>query len=222
MSARGAAGLRRQTSAGMIVFSYLNPILQFGLARFCEAAVKAGLDGALVTDLPVEEAGVYLRQMRRRELATVRNQQLQLARERARLQDEELEASHALVEAVRNVDTNFALAQTNFNRRVAAERQVEAVQAAYDAGTVLLDDPALTVRLDHYQGLQPLRVIVDSEGRTPYRLAQGSYRSSYGQVGGQVQQLGDFGLEGMSLFGHGVSHEKTADEGPRPRVGDGR
>jgi outer membrane protein TolC len=75
----------------------------------------------------------------RRELATVRNFQLQLARERARLQDEELEASHALVEAVRNVDTNFALAQTNFNRRVAAERQVDAVQAAYDAGTVTLD-----------------------------------------------------------------------------------
>jgi outer membrane protein TolC len=75
----------------------------------------------------------------RRELATVRHHQLQLARERARLQDEELEASHALVEAVRNVDTNFALAQTNFNRRVAAERQVDAVQAAYDAGTVTLD-----------------------------------------------------------------------------------
>ena len=75
----------------------------------------------------------------RRELSTVRNFQLQLARERARLQDEELEASHALVEAARNVDTNFALSQTNFNRRVAAERQVEAVQAAYDAGTVTLD-----------------------------------------------------------------------------------
>ena len=75
----------------------------------------------------------------RRELATVRHHQLQLARERARLQDEELEASHALVEAVRNVDTNFALTQTNFNRRVAAERQVEAVQAAYDASTVTLD-----------------------------------------------------------------------------------
>ncbi|MFM9059170.1 MAG: TolC family protein [Planctomycetaceae bacterium] len=75
----------------------------------------------------------------RRELATVRNQQLQLARERARLQDEELEVSHALVEAVRNVDTNFALTQTNFNRRVAAQRQVEAVQAAYEASTVTFD-----------------------------------------------------------------------------------
>jgi hypothetical protein len=75
----------------------------------------------------------------RRELSTVRNFQLQVARERARLQDEELEVSHALVEAVRNVDTNFALTQTNFNRRVAATRQVEAVQAAYDAGTVTFD-----------------------------------------------------------------------------------
>jgi len=75
----------------------------------------------------------------RRELSTVRNFQLQLARERARLQDEELEVSHGLVEAARNVDTNFALSQTNFNRRVAAERQVEAVQAAYDAGTVTFD-----------------------------------------------------------------------------------
>jgi outer membrane protein TolC len=75
----------------------------------------------------------------RRELATVRHHQLQLAKARAQLQDEELEASHALVDAVRNIDTNFALAQTNFNRRVAAERQVEAVQAAYDANTVTLD-----------------------------------------------------------------------------------
>lgn len=66
-----AGDLRRQTSAGMIVFSYLNPILQFGLERFCDQASKAGLDGALVTDLPVEEAGDYLRAMRSRKLATV-------------------------------------------------------------------------------------------------------------------------------------------------------
>ncbi len=68
---RLAAELRRQTTAGLIVFSYLNPILQFGLERFCDAAAKAGLDGALVTDLPVEEAGDYLLAMRARQLATV-------------------------------------------------------------------------------------------------------------------------------------------------------
>jgi tryptophan synthase alpha chain len=66
-----AAELRRHTAAGLIVFSYLNPILQFGLERFCDAAAEAGLDGALVTDLPVEEAGDYLQAMRARQLATV-------------------------------------------------------------------------------------------------------------------------------------------------------
>lgn len=61
----------KRSAAGLIVFSYLNPVLRFGQERFCAAAADAGVDGALITDLPVEEAGVYLRQMRRRELATV-------------------------------------------------------------------------------------------------------------------------------------------------------
>jgi len=61
----------QRAEAGLIIFSYLNPILRFGAERFCAAGADAGVDGALVTDLPVEEAGVYLRQMRRRELATV-------------------------------------------------------------------------------------------------------------------------------------------------------
>lgn len=35
------------------------------------------------------------------------------------------------------------------------------------SGTVLQDDPALTVRIPEYEGLQPMRVIVDSQGRVP-------------------------------------------------------
>ncbi len=58
-------------NAGLIIFSYLNPILRFGVEHFCTAAADAGIDGALVTDLPVEEAAEYVRQMRRRDLATV-------------------------------------------------------------------------------------------------------------------------------------------------------
>jgi outer membrane protein TolC len=75
----------------------------------------------------------------RQPLTAVRNAQLNLARERSILQDQELEVSHQLADAIRDVDTNYTLAQTNFNRRVAAEQQVEAVQAAYEAGTVTLD-----------------------------------------------------------------------------------
>jgi tryptophan synthase alpha chain len=55
----------------VIVFSYLNPILRMGISNFCHALEEAGLDGALVTDLPFEEATDYLREMRMRRLATV-------------------------------------------------------------------------------------------------------------------------------------------------------
>jgi tryptophan synthase alpha chain len=65
------AEIRRESDAGLIVFSYLNPIVRMGLERFASAAADAGIDGALVTDLPVEEADEYLRHMRRADLATV-------------------------------------------------------------------------------------------------------------------------------------------------------
>jgi tryptophan synthase alpha chain len=67
-----AAEVRQHAqSTGLIIFSYLNPILRMGLEKFCKVARHAGVDGALLTDLPVEEAGDYLREMRRNELATV-------------------------------------------------------------------------------------------------------------------------------------------------------
>ena len=67
-----ARELRKQRpKAGLIVFSYLNPVLRLGLARFCAAAADVGADGALITDLTVDEAGDYLRVMRARDLATV-------------------------------------------------------------------------------------------------------------------------------------------------------
>ena len=59
-----AKEIRQQSNAGLIIFSYLNPILQFGLEKFCAAAAEAGVDGALITDLPVEEADDYLKAMK--------------------------------------------------------------------------------------------------------------------------------------------------------------
>src|SRR3979490_2694873 len=67
-----AAEIREHSqSVGLVVFSYLNPILRMGLAKFCHVARMAGVDGALVTDLPVEEAGPYLREARANDLATI-------------------------------------------------------------------------------------------------------------------------------------------------------
>jgi tryptophan synthase alpha chain len=66
-----AREIRAQSDAGLIVFSYLNPILQFGLEKFCSSAAEAGVDGSLVTDLPVEESADYLRAMKAHKLAPI-------------------------------------------------------------------------------------------------------------------------------------------------------
>ncbi len=66
-----AGKIRKKSDAGLIIFSYLNPIMRMGVAKFSVAAAKAGIDGALVTDLPMEEAADYLSEMRKRNLATV-------------------------------------------------------------------------------------------------------------------------------------------------------
>lgn len=90
----------------------------------------------------------------RRALSGVRNAELQVARERSILEDQELEVSHQLSEAVRSLDRQYMLSQTNFNRRAAAKRQVEAVQQNYDVGRVTLD-----------QLLDAQRRLADAEAR---------------------------------------------------------
>ena len=58
-------------AAGIILFSYLNPVVRMGMAAFAKAAKAAGADGVLLTDMIVEEAGEYLKLMREYELAPV-------------------------------------------------------------------------------------------------------------------------------------------------------
>ena len=57
--------------AGLIIFTYLNPILRYGLSRFADDTAAAGADGVLVIDLIVEEAAEYLAEMDRVGLAPV-------------------------------------------------------------------------------------------------------------------------------------------------------
>jgi tryptophan synthase alpha chain len=57
--------------AGIILFSYLNPVVRFGMEAFAKAAKEAGADGVLLTDMIVEEAGEYLSLMQKYDLAPV-------------------------------------------------------------------------------------------------------------------------------------------------------
>lgn len=57
--------------AGIILFSYLNPVVRFGMKAFAKAAKDAGADGVLLTDMIVEEADEYLKLMHEVGLAPV-------------------------------------------------------------------------------------------------------------------------------------------------------
>ena len=58
-------------SAGLVLFSYLNPVVRMGMKAFCARSAEAGADGVLLTDMIVEEAGEYLEAMREHALAPV-------------------------------------------------------------------------------------------------------------------------------------------------------
>lgn len=66
-----AREIRQQSDAGLVVFSYLNPILRMGLSPFCEAAEEAGVDGVLLTDMTLEEADEYRRCAQAHHLDTI-------------------------------------------------------------------------------------------------------------------------------------------------------
>src|ERR1700722_17737055 len=61
-----ASSLRKQRpSVGLVIFSYLNPILRMGLETFAAAAKQAGVDAVLATDLIVEESEEYRAALRK-------------------------------------------------------------------------------------------------------------------------------------------------------------
>jgi tryptophan synthase alpha chain len=65
------AAIRRESQVPLVLFSYFNPVLQMGLAKFAERAASAGADGVLITDLTPEEAGEYRNALHARGLDTI-------------------------------------------------------------------------------------------------------------------------------------------------------
>jgi tryptophan synthase alpha chain len=58
------ADTRKEIDVPVVIFSYLNPLLQFGISRFAEEAARAGVDGVLLTDLALEESDEFSKTLR--------------------------------------------------------------------------------------------------------------------------------------------------------------
>ena len=63
--------LRPELRVPIVLFSYANPILRVGAERFADQAQAAGVDGVLVLDLPIEEAGEFRELMASRGIDTI-------------------------------------------------------------------------------------------------------------------------------------------------------
>lgn len=48
-------GIREKSSVPLLLMGYINPVLKFGIERFCLEAAAAGIDGLIIPDLPAEE-----------------------------------------------------------------------------------------------------------------------------------------------------------------------
>jgi len=66
-----ASEIRKRSEIPLVLFTYMNPVLRYGLERLAHDAVACGIDGCLLTDLSVEEAEPYTTAMRAAGLDTV-------------------------------------------------------------------------------------------------------------------------------------------------------
>src|SRR5262249_6600074 len=66
-----AAEIRSRSDVPLLLFTYLNPVMRYGLERLAEDAARAGIDGCLLTDASVEETHEYIGAMQSHGLDTV-------------------------------------------------------------------------------------------------------------------------------------------------------
>ncbi len=76
-SLKGVLGLVTEFRGGndhtpLVLMGYLNPILSYGVQKFCADAAAAGVDGLIVVDLPTEEADLLLPDAAKNDLDVIR------------------------------------------------------------------------------------------------------------------------------------------------------
>ena len=68
---RTASKFRENSETPLFLMGYINPVLRYGVERFCQRAGEAGVDGLILPDLPVEESAMIKDEATRRDLTLV-------------------------------------------------------------------------------------------------------------------------------------------------------
>lgn len=67
-----AAFRKKNNETPVILMGYFNPILKYGIKKFCFEAEKCGIDGLIIVDLPPEEDGEIVELARAKNIAIIR------------------------------------------------------------------------------------------------------------------------------------------------------
>ena len=182
-----------------------------------------------------QEAGIFFNfQMPvgfRSELAGVRNAQLNLVREKARLEDMELNTMHLLSSTLRNLDFTYQNAQTHFNRWTATQAEVESAEAQKQTGLITLDlvleaqRRRAQAQIDYYTALTSYnKAIADVHYRkgslleyNGVYLAEGPWpEKAYWDAVGQARER-----DSSHYMNYGWTRPKVISQGPIPQHTDG-
>ena len=104
------ATIRQQVSIPLILMGYINPVLQYGIERFCADAQRSGIDGVILPDLPVEEyLDKYQALFRSHQLANIFLVTARTSAERIRLLDNNSEGFIYLVSSEATTGGNLSI-----------------------------------------------------------------------------------------------------------------
>ncbi|GAA5520892.1 tryptophan synthase subunit alpha [Aliifodinibius salicampi] len=63
--------VRQKSEIPIVLMGYINPVLRYGIDEFCEEASKAGVDGLIIPDIPIEESGMISEKIRSQGLSLI-------------------------------------------------------------------------------------------------------------------------------------------------------
>ncbi|MGJ7921517.1 tryptophan synthase subunit alpha [Neobacillus sp. LXY-4] len=66
------AAVRSQLQIPIIIMTYMNPIIAFGIQNFAEQAQQSGIDGCIIPDLPIEEEEIIEPQLEKLGIELIR------------------------------------------------------------------------------------------------------------------------------------------------------
>lgn len=63
--------IRSRSEIPIILMGYINPVLRYGVEKFCKKASEAGVDGLIIPDIPIEESGIITREAAENQLPII-------------------------------------------------------------------------------------------------------------------------------------------------------